>query len=188
MVLHIKWFIQKPEWRRLVLWCGLYSAKRLKTCQSWSVPRIAKLKTRTMKFAQSNQMYRWSVTGIPGPRTKNEFICNIYGDDTSYNENPDIIRNFELQNIPLLHKWADMATNAYGAQLLDFCKSNSLFILNGRIGTDKISPKLTCKNSIVDYVLTTSHNFRTILDFDIMAFNGLFSDAHCCLKLKINHA
>ena len=41
--------------------------------------------------------------------------------------------------------------------LLDICKANNLFIVNGRIGDDKTeSGKITCKNSsVVDYCICT---------------------------------
>jgi hypothetical protein len=49
----------------------------------------------------------------------------------------------------------DSVKNHYGSRLLDLCKGNDLFIINGRIGNDKDIGKLTCKNSsVVDYVIS----------------------------------
>ena len=49
--------------------------------------------------------------------------------------------------------------------LLDICKTNNLFIVNGRIGDDKTkSGKLTCKNSsVVDYCICTCSFFTICL-------------------------
>ena len=84
--------------------------------------------------------------------------------------------------IPLERKNADITVNAYGYRLLEFCKNNNIFILNGRFNHD--SSKLTCKNcSTVDYVLSTAFNFEIISSFHIADFDPLFSDAHCPLSL-----
>jgi hypothetical protein len=49
----------------------------------------------------------------------------------------------------------DKVKSRSGNNLLDICKANNLFIVNGRIGDDKTeSGKLTCKNaSVVDYCM-----------------------------------
>ena len=40
---------------------------------------------------------------------------------------------------------SDPMKNGYGKTLLDFCKGNNLFIVNGRIGDDRNKGRLTCK-------------------------------------------
>jgi hypothetical protein len=48
----------------------------------------------------------------------------------------------------------DKGKNRYGNFLLDFCKGNNVFIMNGRLGKDQIG-NLTCRNtSVVDYCLS----------------------------------
>ena len=75
-----------------------------------------------------------------------------------------VLRFLKSLNIPTERKNADLHTNSYGYQLIEFCKNNDLFILNGRVGDDVNPPKLTCKNSsTVDYVISTAYNF----DFEI---------------------
>ncbi|MEW8546895.1 MAG: reverse transcriptase family protein [Candidatus Thiodiazotropha sp.] len=116
-----------------------------------------------------------------------DFICDIYGNDDLYHENLDILNCFEMYGIPLERQTADEITNLYGSQLLDFCKSNNVFILNGRIGNDVTSPKLTCKDrSTVDYFISSAYNFSYISSFSILDFNSLYSDAHCPLTLSIH--
>ena len=114
-----------------------------------------------------------------------DFICEIYGNEDLYQENLKILQYFEKNEIPLERKNADITVNAYGYQLLEFCKNNNIFILNGRFNHD--SSKLTCKNcSTVDYVLSTAFNFEITSSFHIADFDPLFSDAHCPLSLTID--
>jgi hypothetical protein len=62
----------------------------------------------------------------------------------------------ESLNIPVGRINKDSVKNHYGSRLLDLCKGNDLFIINGRIGNDKGIGKLTCKNSsVVDYVISS---------------------------------
>ena len=67
------------------------------------------------------------------------------------------------------------------------CKNNNLFILNGRIGEDRINTKLTWKDkSTVNYFLSSAHLLCKYVDFQVNDFSNLFSDAHCGLSLCIN--
>ena len=71
--------------------------------------------------------------------------------------------------------------------MLEFCKNNNLFILNGRIGSDYTAQKLTCKEkSTVDYFLSSANIFEYLKGFHVMEFNSLFSDAHCAVSLTLN--
>jgi hypothetical protein len=46
----------------------------------------------------------------------------------------------------------DKSKNKLGNLLLIFCKGNSMFIINGRVGNDKNIGRFTCRNvSVVDY-------------------------------------
>ena len=115
------------------------------------------------------------------------FICDIQGNDELYMENQDVLNCFDLYDIPLKRKASDNTTNFYGQQMLDFCKYNNIFILNGRMDKDIETPKLTCKDrSTVNYFISTVHNFPFIQDFEILDFNALFSDAHCPITLSLN--
>jgi hypothetical protein len=54
--------------------------------------------------------------------------------------------------------------NCYGNKLLELCRGNSLFLLNGRVGEDQHEGRLTCKNSsTVDYCLCTVYLIRGVL-------------------------
>ena len=70
-------------------------------------------------------------------------------------------------NIDTNRKNVDKVKNRSGNNLLEICKTNNLFIVNGRIGDDKTeSGKLTCKNSsVVDYCICTCNFFTICLQF-----------------------
>ena len=109
-----------------------------------------------------------------------ESICDMFDLEDIQNEEAENYKNFELTGTQLNRKSADSTINNYGKQFIDFCKSSNTFIWNGRIGTDAISPRLTCKNtSTIDYFTSTSFVFKNVIDFCVEEFCDLFSDAHC---------
>jgi hypothetical protein len=117
-------------------------------------------------------------------------ISDMFDLQVIENEEANIITNFELYNVPINRKWVDQTINYYGTQLIDLCKNNDIYILNGRAGSDKDNPRLTCKNSsTVDYFLATSYVFQNIVDFHVEEYCSLYSDVHCPLfiTLKTKH-
>lgn len=128
-----------------------------------------------------------SRTGVACDYVKcDEIISEIQGNNELYLENLNILNMFESNKIPLQRKSVDSITNVYGSQLIEFCKYNNIFMLNGRFDLDYTSPKLTCKDSsVVDYILTSAYNFEMICSFEILEFNCLYSDAHCPLSLSM---
>ncbi|CAC5367368.1 unnamed protein product [Mytilus coruscus] len=79
-------------------------------------------------------------------------------------------------NISRSRKNPDTIVNKYGRKLIEFCKNNNMFILNGRFGKDSIG-RMTCKNkSVVDYMICTCNVLENILDFEVQDFCRLFSD------------
>ena len=98
-------------------------------------------------------------------------------------EDDEVFIQFDMNNTPLNRNSVD---NSYGRQMIEFCKTNNIFILNGRFSSDIVHPKLTCKNSsTVDYALSSSYIFATILEFKVEDYSFLYSDAHCPLSLKL---
>jgi hypothetical protein len=50
--------------------------------------------------------------------------------------------------------------NTYGHMLLDFCRKNNIYIVNGRVGKDKLIGECTCQDvSMIDYFLSSSKLF-----------------------------
>ena len=116
-----------------------------------------------------------------------QFICDLHGNEELFKENLNILNHFDNYNIALQRNSADLTVNFYGQQLLDFCKYNNLFFINGRMSPDKQSPKTTCKDrSTIDYFISSVYNFPFIDSFEVIDFDSLFSDAHCGVKLSIN--
>ena len=112
------------------------------------------------------------------------FLSDVYGNHELYRENMEIFKCFEDDSVPLSRRNDDVTVNQYGNQLIEFCKNNNIFILNGRFGAD--SSKLTCKNkSTVDYVLSTAFNFKMISAVHVLEFDSLFSDAHCPISVTL---
>lgn len=54
----------------------------------------------------------------------------------------------------------DIVCNNFGYKMIDFCKNNNFFIVNGWVGNDVGVGVFMCKNSsIVDYVLCSLELF-----------------------------
>ena len=93
---------------------------------------------------------------------------------------------FDKLNLPLYRNVVDQTVNNYGNMLIEMCKSNNLFLLNGRIGSDFGDPKYTCRGcSTVDYFVSSSNVLTNIIDFHVHKFCHLLSDVHCPLSLVI---
>ena len=81
----------------------------------------------------------------------------------------------------------DPIKNGYGKKLLDFCKGNNLFIVNGRIGDDRNKGRLTCKNaSIVDYCISSVCLLKYFSNFAVLDFSHFYSDVHCPLEISMS--
>ena len=81
----------------------------------------------------------------------------------------------------------DKGINQYGRRFPDFCKTNTLYIVNGRIGEDRYHGRVTCKgNSTLDYMIASPQLFTLILQFQIDEFSPLFSDVHSALHVSIH--
>lgn len=76
--------------------------------------------------------------------------------------------------------------NTYGHMLLDFCRKNNIYIVNGRVGKDKLIGECTCQDvSMIDYFLSSSKLFFHILDFEIKNFTPTLSDVHSQLHISL---
>ena len=108
-----------------------------------------------------------------------ELIVQILG-----NSYMDVFRKYDILE---QRNSKDTRKNNFGNQLLQLCKYNDLLICNGRTGDDKNVGNFTCKNSsVVDYVICSTSLFERIVNFDVLEFSNLFSDAHCGLSLTLS--
>ena len=60
-----------------------------------------------------------------------------------------------------------------------------MFILNGRIGKDKIGKPTSRNLSVVDYIISTTYFLKNVNDFEVLDFSKLFSDVHFSLHLSL---
>jgi hypothetical protein len=90
-------------------------------------------------------------------------------------------------NVPLSRKSVDKKTNSNGLALVDICRNNNLFILNGRMGTDKDTGQFTYRNSsVIDYAIATAECFVFLTEFGIIETDSLFSDGHAIIKFTVS--
>ena len=85
-----------------------------------------------------------------------------------FNENaPNILQQL---NLPLKRNNVDKGKNPYGNLLLNLCRGNDLFIVNGRIGDNK-EGNLTCRNaSVVDYTICNSEFLKKHCKYEYFRF------------------
>lgn len=112
--------------------------------------------------------------------TTDDFLANVQNCDNVFQTlNEQNIVTFETLQIPFIRKVTDMSSNNFGYKLIDFCINNNIFIVNGRMGTDKLIGSLTCNNSsTVDYVLSSASLFYFIKEFEVLCFCNLYLDVH----------
>ena len=82
----------------------------------------------------------------------------------------------------------DRITNARGKQLLDFCLSTQLKILNGRKLGDSLG-YFTCHkyngSSVADYMLVSKDLLDKVFSFSVHKYIAYISD-HCCISAVLN--
>ena len=65
----------------------------------------------------------------------------------------------------------DKCNNSHGMLFLDVLKNCSLFIMNGKVGTDALIGKATCEEvSLVDYAISSPEIFPIAKDFCVHNF------------------
>ena len=134
------------------------------------IPTFDQIENEIRTFSQN---YKYiSLFGDFNSRTAEEpdfidFEINEHEQDfTEFLQN-DLATLNEL-NIDKNRKNVDKVKSRSGNNLLDICKANNLFIVNGRIGDDKTeSGQLTCKKGllIIVFVHVVFYNWFTILKY-----------------------
>lgn len=102
------------------------------------------------------------------------------------NDSCNLANCFIQNNISLKRFTSDKTTNCYGNQMIEFCQSTDILILNGRIGDNVHDSTFTCKDkSTIDYFLSTPQVLGMFSNLQVMDFNPLFSDVHCPVSISI---
>ncbi len=65
--------------------------------------------------------------------------------DFIVDEHAELLSQFQTSNLSVERTSTDTGTNSFGYDLIEFCKCNNLYILNGRAGHDKHIGRKTCK-------------------------------------------
>lgn len=92
----------------------------------------------------------------------------------------------EKMGYSLTRNSKDKKTNPHGYYLIEICRNANLFLLNGRVGSDRNIGEFTFRNkSVIDYAMASADLFRYINDFYITETDPLFSDGHASLTVTL---
>ena len=122
------------------------------------------------------------VTDVDSHPFLSQNFCEVFESET------DIVAALENMNISPKRVSQDKSrTNNFGHSLLDFCKSLSLVIMNGRVDADKDIGKITNvkAHTIVDYCISDIELLPFVSNFEIHDFDPCISDLHCRLFMSI---
>jgi hypothetical protein len=120
---------------------------------------------------------------LPSDSYINDFF-NIDDDSRSHFDSYSILENL---GVPLCRNSLDTRTNSHGLMLIELCRNNNLFIVNGRFGNDANTGKFTFRDrSAIDYLIVSTHCFKYLQDFSVLEIDGLFSDGHSVLYWSIS--
>ena len=90
-------------------------------------------------------------------------------------------------NIPLQRASKDTKINNARYWMIDICKNNNLFIINGRFGKDKGIGSATFRyKSVIDYTICTAESFDFLHEFEVIELDQLFSDGHTLLSWSLS--
>ena len=69
---------------------------------------------------------------------------------------------------------------------LDMCKSNSMIILNGECGDDKVNGSMSFINqSVIDYSIVSFQSLQFIKSFRVSELDALFSQGHSLISTSL---
>jgi hypothetical protein len=111
-----------------------------------------------------------------------DLIKNRHVDDyiTDFVDNfTNVLNDLKM---PLNRISMDKSKDKFDNLLLNFCKENSMFIVN-----DTNIGRFTFRNaSVVDYCITSPELLKLFFDFDILESSKLFSDVHAPLQMLLS--
>ena len=94
-----------------------------------------------------------------------EAIADILSDEES----------LERLDIPVVRKTEDNVCNNYGRRFIEFRKMSTLYIFNGRVGSDRsIGSYTTSRNSVVDYTIGLPSILSKCVNFEVLDFDPFF--------------
>ena len=92
----------------------------------------------------------------------------------------------EKYNVQLERATKDCKTNNTCNWLIETCKNNNSFIVNGRVGKDKLVGAPTFRDkSVIDYTLHVSAAIIWLSDFEVIELDAIFSDGHSLISWSL---
>ena len=115
-----------------------------------------------------------------------DFFAEHFNFDESLRQFYNISSLLENFNMTKFRASKDKTANNEGNILLETCKSNNLFILNGRCGKDKNVGAFTFKQcSVIDYIIVSSQALKFVCNFEIQELDSLYTDGHALLQTAL---
>ncbi|MEW8548531.1 MAG: reverse transcriptase family protein [Candidatus Thiodiazotropha sp.] len=158
----------------------------------FSEEEILNLESEIISFCSNNRYV--IITGDINARTAklNDYVIadNFLSDYFDFDD--ETLSFFDKTNtlfhygVPLNRANCDRKTNNNGHWLIDTCKNNNLFIVNGRIGKDKSVGAPTFRDSsTIDYTIVSADCFKIFCEFEVMELDPIFSDGHSLLSWSL---
>lgn len=135
------------------------------------------------------------LTGDFNAQTANmrDFTCADRSLDKYLDLDQDTVNFFdqvsflENNNISTDRVSLDKKKNNNGHRIIELCKNNNMFLLNGRYGKDKNLGKYTFREqSVIDYSISSEKGFSVLTNFEILDLDRLCSDGHSLLIMTLN--
>ena len=133
------------------------------------------------------------IAGDLNSRTKNlrdyvlpsDFEQDQLDFDTEVNISLKSTKMLKDLNIRLERQSTDTVNaNTYGTSLIDFCRTNNMFICNGRIGPNFDGNATHDKGSVIDYVVACPEILARVGHFYVQQ-ETIFSDSHFIISWSI---
>ena len=116
-----------------------------------------------------------------------DFLAEHFGYDDTLNQFYNMSSLLTQYGFEYNRSSKDTLLNNEGNFLIDICKSNNLFIMNGRCGQDRGIGEFTFKNtSVIDYSIASARALQFVQNFNILELDCLFSDGHSLLTTYLN--
>jgi len=113
-------------------------------------------------------------------------ISNIFHFDSDMTQFFNQSQALNLKGFSRVRTSVDNKINNIGKKIIDICKNNNMFIINGRFGTDINCGSSTYKeNSVIDYFICSAKFLSNLKHFAINEVESLYSDGHALLSLTI---
>lgn len=115
------------------------------------------------------------------------FLSDLYEIDEESHAFLNKYTILENLSVPLERSSHDNRTNTHGMRLIEICRNNNLFLLNGRLFSDRNVGAPTFRDkSVIDYAISTAECFEFVSDFGVYRTDSLFSDGHNAIYFNIS--